>query len=331
MLLQFETVSEATPGAKWARCFSSVWPSYRAWFLGEGEGARTDVRASRALLSRHMPELVETYERVCELAGGDDVSSRFLSMVDPPKYLAGCSQLAWTGAEPALIRNYDFSPSLFEGVMMRTEWVRPVIGVSECTWGLLDGMNADGLAVCLAFGGRRIVGKGFGIPLVVRYLLETCSTVAEACERLRSLPVHMAFSLTMLDASRQCATVHLSPDRDPVVTSDATCTNHQLGPEWIEHAIASRSVERKTRLDSLLNDPSQDRAALIRKFLRRPLLNDNYTGTGGTLYTAVYDPLAGALEVVWPSQHITIGFHEFEERMINVNLSTSGQQTPAAI
>ena len=320
MLLQFETVDEATPGEKWERCFSSVWPAYRGWFLGEGEPARTDFRACHALLSRHMPELVDTYEQLCELAGDDDLASRFLSMVDPPKYAAGCSQLAWTGAEPALIRNYDFSPSLLEGVVWRTEWVRPVIGVSECTWGLLDGMNADGLAVCLAFGGRRIVGKGFGIPLVVRYLLETCGTVSEACEAVSTLPVHMAFSLTMLDASGQCATVHLSPDREAVVTSAATCTNHQLSAEWPEYASASRTVERKERLDSLLEDLSQDRASLVQEFLQRPLFNNNYEGTGGTLYTAVYDPFTRAADLVWPSNHISISFDEFEEQIINVDL-----------
>jgi predicted choloylglycine hydrolase len=320
MLLRFELISEATPGAKWERCFSSVWPAYRDWFLGEGVDARTGLSASRALLSRHMPELVETFEQVCDLAGGDDLASCFLSMVDPPKYAAGCSQLAWIGAEPALIRNYDFSPSLLEGVVWRTEWVRPVIGVSECTWGLLDGMNADGLAVCLAFGGRRVVGKGFGVPLVVRYLLETCGTVAEACETVSTLPVHMTFSLTMVDASGHCATVHLSPDRDAVITNEATCTNHQLGVEWPEYAIASRTEERKACLDALHTNPSQDRTALIQQFLRSPLYNDNYEGTGGTLYTAVYDTLAGSLDLVWPSQDLSVCFDDFEERIINIEL-----------
>ncbi len=37
------------------------------------------------------------------------------------------------------------------------------------------------LAVALAFGGRKVTGIGFGIPLVIRYVLETCSNVEEAC------------------------------------------------------------------------------------------------------------------------------------------------------
>ncbi len=67
--------------------------------------------------------------------------------------------------------------------MLYTKWLKPVIGMSDCTWGLLDGMNADGLSASLAFGGRKISGDGFGIPLVIRYLLETASTVDEAVDK----------------------------------------------------------------------------------------------------------------------------------------------------
>jgi len=38
------------------------------------------------------------------------------------------------------------------------------MGMSDCLWGLLDGVNGDGLCASLTFGGRRIVGVGFGIP-----------------------------------------------------------------------------------------------------------------------------------------------------------------------
>ncbi len=321
MHIQFEMINEAVPGDEWRRRFERVWPSYKRWFLGEGVDARTDLETSRVRLVRHMPELAETYERLCSLGGHDDVTSRFLSMVDPPRYMAGCSQMAWTGSEPALIRNYDFDPRLLEGVISRTQWVRPVMGVSEGTWGLLDGMNADGLAICLAFGGRKSVGQGFGIPLIVRYLLETCTTVPQACERLRGLPVHMAYSLTMLDGASQHATVHLAPDAAPVVTDEATCTNHQMGAEWVEHAAESKSVERKASLDALLDDPYQDRPALIQHFLRRPLFNNDYHGTFGTIYTAAYDPLKGQVDIYWPSEHVTFGFDDFEERVITPILS----------
>ena len=91
--------------------------------------------------------------------------------------------------------------------MQATAWGKHrVIGMSDCLWGLLDGMNDAGLAVSLTFGGRRVLGDGFGIPVVVRYLLETCATVAEAREALARVPVNLAHNLTLVDCSGEAAT-----------------------------------------------------------------------------------------------------------------------------
>ena len=61
---------------------------------------------------------------------------------------------------------------------------RRVIGTSDCLWGLLDGVNDAGLAVSLTFRGRRVLGDGFGIPIVVD-LLEVCETVTGPGRRSR--------------------------------------------------------------------------------------------------------------------------------------------------
>ena len=76
-----------------------------------------------------------------------------------------------------------------------------MLGTGDCLWGLLDGLNEDGLAASLTFGGSREVGTGFGISIVMRYLLETCTTVAEALSVLDRVPVHMAYNVTVLDAA----------------------------------------------------------------------------------------------------------------------------------
>ncbi len=94
-------------------------------------------------------------------------------------------QLVWHSGEPVLIRNYDYAPWLCEGALLLTAWNgRRVMAMSDCAWGVLDGMNEDGLAVSLSFGGRRALGVGFGVPLLLRYVLEFCTTVAEAAEAI---------------------------------------------------------------------------------------------------------------------------------------------------
>ncbi|HAJ19087.1 MAG TPA: hypothetical protein DCL95_03350, partial [Rhodospirillaceae bacterium] len=63
-------------------------------------------------------------------------------------------------------------------------------------WGVLDGVNEKGLAVSLTFGGRRAVGEGFGIPVILRNILEFCATVEDAAKVLAEVPTHMAYNVT---------------------------------------------------------------------------------------------------------------------------------------
>ena len=106
-----------------------------------------------------------TYERLVELAEGDEMAARFLSLYRPPGFIVGCSQGAWNREhDPVLVRNYDYPASRAEGIIVSTAWTgRRVIGMSDCLWGLLDGINDAGLAASLTFGGRTAVGDGFGI------------------------------------------------------------------------------------------------------------------------------------------------------------------------
>jgi predicted choloylglycine hydrolase len=236
----FRAVHEDQPGPKWQALFDDDWPWYQPWFLQEGEAARPSYATSVRMLRAHMPELVPTYERLVELSGGSDLAARMLSLYKPPPYLAACSQGVWTrDGAPLLVRNYDYAPSRFEGVVWSTNLRKRVIGMSDCLWGLLDGMNEDGLAVSLTFGGRRVLGDGFGIPIVMRYLLETCSTVEETKAALVRLPYSLSHNLTVVDASGEVVTAYLSPDREPIFRVFPVATNHQGIVEWPEQAKAA--------------------------------------------------------------------------------------------
>lgn len=310
----FEAIEEGWPGPKWQDLFQRHWPSYRRWFLSEGHKARPLYLSSIRGMKMHMPELLATYERLVELAGGGDLAARFLSLYCPPPYLSGCSQAVWPGAVPLLIRNYDYSPQLFEAVILKTAWNhRQVIAVSDCLWGVLDGLNEDGLAISLTFGGRRVVGEGFGVPLLLRYILEFCTTTREAVEVLKRVPTHMAYNVTVLDRGGAFMTVFIAPDRPAVVKPIPITTNHQQEVEWHQHAQATATLERERFLKFRLRQSSENPDKLLQAFLHSPVYSTAYARGFGTLYTAVYQPLSGEVEFLWPNGAWKQSFHAFEE------------------
>jgi predicted choloylglycine hydrolase len=297
----FRAIEELEPGPRWQALFAELLPSYRAWFLHEGEHARPSYAASLRMLRTHMPELVPTYERLVQLAGGGDLEARMLSMWTPPPYLTGCSQGVWTRGEPMLVRNYDYSPARFDGVVLSTAWTgRRVIGMSDSLWGLLDGINDAGLVVSLAFCGRRVVGPGFGVPLIVRYLLEVCETVAEARAALERVPCHLAHTLTLADRSGDVLTAYLSPDRGAVFSPVAAATNHQGEVEWGEHAAFTNTREREQCIVRMLEDEALSSERFVGAFLSPPLHNHAYSRGFGTLYAAAYRPREGRVDYLWP-------------------------------
>jgi predicted choloylglycine hydrolase len=250
-----------------------------------------------------MPELLPTWEHLVTLADDDSDVARMLSLWNPPAFAPGCSQLVVNGSERALLRNYDYDPMLFEGVSLSSQWSdRRVIGTSDCLWGLLDGMNDSGLAVSLTFGGLPGTGDGFGIPLVVRYLLEMCDTVEEARQVIGHVPVAASYNLTMTDRTGVAATVFVAPGRDPEYFDMPLATNHRgLVPDRPELARRFRSVERQDVLRGLDRDGcAADTAAAT--FLSPALRSTDFEGGFGTLYTADYRPNDGEVIYRWPGR-----------------------------
>ena len=307
-------INEPTPGPRWQALFTATWPAYRAWYLSEGDDARPDLATATAMLERHMPELLPTYRRLVDLAGGDEVAARMLTMWNAPAFLPACSQAALVGPTPALCRNYDYSPDLWEQTIYTSAFTgRKVIGTGDCLWGLLDGMNDAGLAVSLTFGGRPGSGPGFAIPLVVRYLLEVATTADQARELLRGLPIAMSYNLTVVDAAGEAFTAFVTPGQEPEFSAAPVATNHHgLVPEFPDRARTLRSVPRLDRLQELLTtSPTADQLAAA--FQADPLYNTEYSRAFGTLYTALYLPAEQVVEYRWPEVTWRRGFDDADD------------------
>lgn len=288
MKLTFDAVTEATPGPKWAARWARSWPAYEAWFVSRGGDAGPSRADCRAALKHHMPELIATYDKLVMIAGGSDRAARFLSTWCPPSYLGGCSLAAVADRNDVrLVRNYDLSPDLNEGLLLRTEWTgRAVMGMVEFLWGLSDGINDAGLSVALAYGGRSETGEGFGITTILRYVLETCETVDAALAALKRIPSHMAYNVVLADAAGKTASVELAPGGGATIMPRAVATNHQSKGRAADRPGFTRTVERLAHLKSLQAGPRD----LGRHFHKEPLRQMRYSQGFGTLFTAEYDP-----------------------------------------
>ena len=157
------------------------------------------------------------------------------------------------------------------------------------------------------------VGQGFGVPLILRYVLQICETAEEAAEVLARVPTDMSYNVTVLDKKRNYLTVMMAPDRPAVITQRAVATNHQETVEWISHARFTATVERERFLQQRLRLHQDPEEKFINLFLRPPLYSSAFRQGFGTLYTAVYRPRKKEMELRWPGVVWPLSLKDFVE------------------
>lgn len=319
---RFQAIAEQFPGEKWLAHYQAAMPGYRRWFAVEGELKRPSLSECREALETYMPEMIPLWEHLIHITNADANDARILSFYCPAPYMSGCTQAVWTRYTPILVRNYDYWPEYFEGRIMKTRWHNTqVIASTDCLWGVLDGMNEHGLSVSLSFGGKGVVSEGFGIPIILRYILEFCSTVDDAVKVLCRVPAHMAYNVTLIDGYGQVRTVELSPFCSPNITFKPFAVNHQGDFALTNYAMFSRSYERQQFIVGKLYDPLTTIESFANSFEYSPLFASNYAQGFGTLYTAIYNPQLRAMEYRWPNRlRMYQSFAYFEEYELVVDL-----------
>jgi predicted choloylglycine hydrolase len=216
--------------------------------------------------------------------------------------------------EPVIVRNYDYSPFVFDGLLMRSYFdQRSVIAMIDCMSGVLDGMNEDGLAVSMSFGGREEFGKGFGITILLRYILEYATNVKEAVELVKDIPVHGAYNVTLLDRNANYTTLTMAADETTQVTNAAIATNQQAGGSWPKYQERVQTSLRFEYLTDVVSQRAHSVDSFAQQFLQPPLFNTEFAKGFGTLYTAAYYPSRGECHYLWPDNSWRFSFQDFVE------------------
>jgi predicted choloylglycine hydrolase len=287
---------------RWAKQAEPVWPV----IAGETDPSALEPAgeaAARELFATHMPELVPVLDGLAAELDRPGAAGVLTQAALKP-FFSGCSMASAPGA---LVRNYDFDPEHCERTVVASRFLRPVIGMGDFLWGLLDGVNDAGLAVALSFGGRFVHGRGMSILLVVRYLLETCASVDEAWRVVAGMPVSTSQNLILVDRE-QAAVVHLGPDRKAARVDEGCVTNHQDAPVPADQEAWGATGRRLAALRAM-PDPSADE--LVAAMLRPPLYQTRYAEGMGTVYTADYRPAQGRVTYAWPAHRHEQSFERF--------------------
>lgn len=306
----FVAQRDAYPGEAWLRQFRARCPQTVT-------NTTAELHACQNALQQHMPELVPLWQHLCDLTGATLHQAMYLSHYCPPPATAsGCSQCVWQRYSPLMVRNFEGHAGTCEGIVRHSRWHQTeVIAMSDGHWGVADGINEHGLIVSRVFGGHDGVAEGFGIALILRYVLEFCRTTQEAIQALCRFPSHMAYNVTLLDRQHRSATLELRPGGGAKILAQPFAVNHQGSFNLHNYTRVSRAFECQQTLMDQLHTPHNSVDSLIQAFAYAPLFMQDHKAGFGTLYTAVYNPEARCAEYRWP-RHKTLrfSFAQFVER-----------------
>ncbi len=122
-----------------------------------------------------------------------------------------CTCFAFQDKEHIILgRNSDFLTALeklYLNCLYQLDGAHRFNGNTTAFIEMEDGINEQGLAIGITFVYPTVTGAGLNAGMLVRYLLEKCSTTEEAVERLRAIPIASQQTLTLADRAGDLAVI----------------------------------------------------------------------------------------------------------------------------
>jgi predicted choloylglycine hydrolase len=210
----------------------------------------------------------------------------------PP--IGACSAVMTAGVYG---RNFDFRPRYYGArfILLQASGSYASIGSSHQLTGRLDRMNEHGLMIGLHRVKKSPRFSGLSADLIVRMILDQCSTTKEAVAMLRQIPHAMQYNYSLLDAAGIAAVIEASPGAVAVRTGAwLACTNHfqsALLRPLNHRRRAAHSQQRLPPLEAWASGELSAEAmftALNRS--TSSAFHHGYAEGAGTLHTIVGEP-----------------------------------------
>ncbi len=163
------------------------------------------------------PQIVDEIEGMAEGLDLPELEfATFILTAGAYSFEVGCTAFAFRGGKDVYVtRNHDMFVQLkktTEATLCRPEEGAWFLAHGDGLIGKEDGINEHGFAVGMTFVAPTAIRPGMNFMVLVRWLLETCSTVAEGLEKLATVKVVTSQCLLLADSSGDMAVVELSPD-----------------------------------------------------------------------------------------------------------------------
>ena len=205
-----------------------------------------------------------------------------------------------TENEIVFARNSDFLVSLeklYMNCLYRLSGSYAFNGNTTAFVQMEDGVNQHGLAVGLTFIYPHVRKPGLNAGMLLRCLLETCKTTAEAMEKLKALPIASAQTFTIADQTGDIAVVECNPN-------DMEIIRPRAGEQFVATANNFNSEKMKPYRNPAIDDwRSEERYQTARNALLQnkgkytvPFAQDVLSGKYGFL--CQYDRRQNA-DTVW--------------------------------
>ena len=170
------------------------------------------------IYSRYYPEIVDEIQG---MADGQGSSFETLSNILFPMYCFKpqnhCTAFAVSDGEHIFLgKNSDFLVSiekLYMNCLYSLSGAFAFNGNTTAFIQIEDGMNDKGLAAALTFLYPHLNKPGLNAGMLIRYILEKCSTTQEAIDALSVMPIASAQTITLADKTGKIAVVECNPVR----------------------------------------------------------------------------------------------------------------------
>ncbi|MYL18855.1 peptidase C45 [Halobacillus litoralis] len=285
-----------------------------------------DYDNMKSIYSSFAPHLLEELDGLAQsLNLSSNKAAALFSGYDVPKTEAmGCSALL---TKDYYVRNYDFSPSLYDGVF---SLVQPKNSLASAGYNLQilgrhDGVNEKGLVMGLHFVSNDGYTKGISPWAAIRMALDMCITVDEAISMLKEIPHSACYNFSLGDSRGNMAVVEASPDKVVVRREGSlTCVNH-FQDDYLKNKNRD-SIEGSLKRNNYLHNLKSNNLTQLEAFnnfknKESPLFFTDYDNLFGTLHSFSYSYRNSKIltTIAQSSQNIEVDFKEWVNGMdINI-------------